>query len=223
VPERLRSSIKPEQQIEDKPILKYNNKTWLSYEANGFLPTDPEDLRRFPVDRFERRFLSMVDISKGEIQRKVRKIIRLKAIDYNTKKQERKEYLVYIEDWFGKSWDGSPVPPVRGHWEGVYYEQERQPVYVNRRMSHYERSGQHEVHYIPFSKKAVDEIIESSTGTDIDTIKYLVKFTPNDRDDTFNYQQFTNLSFTELYKLHAQKGGPRFAAIEELTGNASKS
>jgi len=223
VPERLRSSIKPEQQREESPIIEYNNKTWESYRANGFLPEDPDELKAFPVDKWERRFLSVVDPSKGEIQRKVTKIVRLKAVDYNTKKQERKEYLIYYEDWFGKDWNGSQVPPVREHVEGLYYRQEREPVYVDRRMDHYERSGQTPIYYIPFSKKAVDDIISKSVGTDEDTIIFLVKFTPNDRDDSFNYKQFTNLSFTDLYKLHAQKGGPKMAAIEELTDNVSKS
>jgi hypothetical protein len=208
VPDRLISKIKPEEVKEETPPLKYNSRTLESYKANGF--EIPEK-----IDLWERRFLSIVDPSKAEIERKVTKIIRLKAVDYNTKKKERKEYLIYYEDWFGKDWNGASIPPVREHLEGVFQEQEREPVYVDRRLDHYERSGDHDVYYIPYSKKAVDEIIASSIGTDEETINFTVKFSPTDRDDTFNYRQFANLSFNELFKLHAQKGGPRFADVKE--------
>ena len=46
--------------------------------------------------------------------------------------------------------------------EGKYYEQELEPRIDDDGMHLGDyRSGQHEVYYIPFNKKAVDEIVEA--------------------------------------------------------------
>ena len=86
------SSIKPDT-IPGKqrpiPKISWNNKTIESYKENGFW--DPE----FPpsnVDKQERDFLQLVDERQGPIKRVVTRMVRLKAIDYTT----RKEKSIYI-------------------------------------------------------------------------------------------------------------------------------
>jgi hypothetical protein len=49
------------------------------------------------------------------------------------------------------------------------------------------RSGQHEVYYIPFNKKAVDEIIEKSVGSSKENIIFTIWFSETTRDNTFTY------------------------------------
>jgi hypothetical protein len=72
------------------------------------------------------------------------------------------------------------------------------------------------VYYIPFSKVAIDEIIAKSATTDKDGIIYVVKNGPEMRNDKFNYEQFTSLSFAECVDLMVtKKGGPALAVLEQ--------
>ena len=68
------------------------------------------------------QFLSKVDLRKGPIERTVRMIVRLKAIDWNDPKHTRKEWVYYTEDWSGKDWLGIPIDPFSEHVEGRYTE-----------------------------------------------------------------------------------------------------
>jgi len=111
-----------EDESNKKPILEYNDKTYKSYVSQGFGSPDLLDYQ-------EKHFLSQVDIETGgPITRTVTKIVRLRAPDYSTIRKERKEYLIYYENWYGKDWQTRKLPPVTDHIEGVYYEQETEPV-----------------------------------------------------------------------------------------------
>ena len=76
------------------------------------------------VCRWERRFLSTVDITKGPIERSVVSMVRLKAPDYlgqeknKSKLPERKDFVYFTERWEGKGWNGVPINPVAEHIEG---------------------------------------------------------------------------------------------------------
>jgi hypothetical protein len=65
------------------------------------------------------------------------------------------------------------VPPVTDHIEGIYQEVITEPVYQNQELTGYKFSGKRQIHYIPFSKEKVDEIIENSMESDRDSIKFL--------------------------------------------------
>ena len=56
------------------------------------------------------------------MERTVRSIVRLKAIDYNSPKHERKEFVYYEEDWTANDWLGIPIDPFGGHIEGRFSE-----------------------------------------------------------------------------------------------------
>ena len=68
------------------------------------------------------------------------------------------------------------------------------------------------IYYIPFSKKKVDEIIESSAHSTKDDIIFTIKFQSEDcpwgpRAPTrsqFQYEQFANLNWEDIYKMHVK-------------------
>ena len=201
-----KQQIEVEEEIEE-PILEYNNKTYRSYVSQGL--GAPEFL-----DYQEKQFVAAVDPDKkDQIERTVTKIIRVKAIDYTSKKKERKDYIYYYENWNANDWQGAKLPPVTDHIEGYYYEQDTTPKVERNRIIGYKRSGQHPVYYIPFSKEKVDEIIESSVGTDKETILFTVISGPLSYE--FPYEKFVNLSFDELNALLIRPGGPLAAVAEE--------
>jgi hypothetical protein len=155
---------------------------------------------RGPYDRMQ-KFLSLVDLRKGPIERTVRSIVRLRAPDWNTKKNERKEFVYYEEDWTGNDWLGIPIKnPLGGHIEGRYAEVMMKPKLDERSGEHIDNvfAGIRTTYYIPFTKKNVDEIIANSAHTDKFGIKYTVKFGHEDSPESmvsstrnqFSYDMF---------------------------------
>ena len=67
------------------------------------------------------------------------------------------------------------------------------------------------IHYIPFSKKKVDEIIANSANPDKNTIIYTIKFASEDSPtgpvmasrNRFTYDQFV-MDWDKIYKFHTQ-------------------
>lgn len=155
------SSDETDESLPQTPVIEYNNKTYESYVQNGFVHNIPHSVSA-PEER-KRNFLSRVD-PKSKIERKVLVITRLKARDYNSKTKEKKEYLYYTEDWVGRDWVGRKLVVGDG-LEGVYMEQEKEPIIKQDERSGefktvgYNRSGEHPVHTIEYSKTAVDKII----------------------------------------------------------------
>ncbi|HEX5186571.1 MAG TPA: hypothetical protein VFV86_06740 [Nitrososphaeraceae archaeon] len=123
----------------------------------------------------------------------------------------KKEYLVYYEHWYGQDWMGRKIPPVTDHIEGVYTELEFEPVIEKNRKIGEKLSGNHLVHYIPFSKEAVDKIIENSDGSYKENINFTAKG-PEFRNGQYFYEQFVNLSFEDCVRLMNLKGGPRLSS-----------
>lgn len=101
----------------------YNNKTVESYTKNGLKAPDNLDMQ-------ERLFLSRVSVdekAEHNIRKEITKICRIKAIDYSSKKLERKEFIYFYENWHGVNWRGTKIPSVTDHVSGIYYEQELEP------------------------------------------------------------------------------------------------
>jgi hypothetical protein len=187
-----------------KPPIEYNDRGQKSYTKNGLQIPDN-------LNRQERNFLSRASTKQElghKIRREVSKIVRIKARDYSSEKLERKEFLYYYENWYGVDYRGIKIPSATDHVEGVYQEIEMEPQFNERgELTGHKRSGQHQVYYIPFSKSKVDEIIESSIGTDRDTIKYL--FTEGALGYEFPYEEFVNRSYEELASMLIAPGGPK--------------
>ena len=157
------------------PEIEWNDKNITAYTDLDLEVPDT-------VGRFEKRFLSQVDVTKGPIERTVTHMVRLRAPDYlaNDKVPQRKEWIYYQERWEAKSWKGIPIMPVDGHIEGYYDKQFTKPHFnqENGDIDYYELDvGKVQtIYYIPFSKKTVDDIIAKSAHSDKHTIKFTIKF-----------------------------------------------
>ena len=167
-----------------QPDIEWNDKNITAYTDLGL--EVPEN-----VNMFERRFLSQVDISKGDIERTVTAMYRLRAPDYlslslssNKNKEDvkvppRREFIFYMERWEAKSWRGIPLNPVM-HTVGVYNKQFLKPHYNQQDGGiDYEEldvGRAQTVYYIPYSAKKVDEIINASARSDKDTIVYCLHY-----------------------------------------------
>jgi hypothetical protein len=182
------------------------------------------------VGRWERRFLSNVDVSKGPIERSVVAMVRLKAPDYlgqenqkdkdkdkTTKLPERKEFLYYAERWEGKDWRGIPLNPVSEHIEGKWTKQFTRPHfnYQTGEIDYYQLDPGKatKIYTIPFSKKAVEDIIAKSANTTKDNgITFTVRFASEDNPvgaheqfanrNQFTAEQFINWSWDQLCKFN---------------------
>jgi hypothetical protein len=169
------------------PKIEYNDKDVTAYTNLGL--EIPET-----VGRWENRFLSRVDVSKGPIERSVIAMVRLKAPDYssNEKVPPREEWIYYQERWDGKDWRGVPLNPVGEHIEGVWTKQFTKPHFSQEtgEIDYYQldTTKAHTIYYIPYSKKAVDDIIAKSVHTDKDKgIVFTIKF--GSQDNPFGQHQ----------------------------------
>ena len=105
-------------------------------------------------------------------------MVRLKAPDYSTPTHERKEYVYYMERWEGVDWRGVAVNPVNEHMQGVYTKRAIRPVYDQRgEIASYkpDPTNNQKIYYIPWSKKAVEEILSKSAPVNKDNIVYTIK------------------------------------------------
>jgi hypothetical protein len=172
------------------------------------------------VGRWERRFLSKVDVSKEPIERSVTHIVRLKAPDYlgqekdKSKLPERKDFIYYQEKWEGVDFRGIPLSPVAEHYEGVWTKQGTKPHFNEQtgEIDYYslDPGKATKIYTIPYSKKAVDDIISKSANTDKDTIRFTIKFGSADNPmgqyqavetrNQFSYDMFANWSWNEICK-----------------------
>ena len=166
--------------------------------------------------QFEKRFLSMVDVSKGPIERTVTSMVRLKAPDYSTNEKvpPRKEWIFYQEKWEGLDHRGIPLNPVGDHFEGKWIKQFTKPHWDDKtgEIDYYEldTSKPQTIYTIPYSKKAVDDIISKSAKTDKDSIIFTIKFDSADNPwgpapptrNQFNYEQFSSWSWDKICGIH---------------------
>lgn len=203
---RIASSIKPDNE-KTKPKLDYNDKTYQSYLENGFEEHIPDKLKW--VHDFHEDYLNRVDLSKGPIRFRINSFMRLKAIDYSSKNQARKEFMTYSADWLAKDWKGDDIRQrqVLEHIEGIYQEQLKEKVTDRGQITGYERIGERPIYYIPWDRKTMDKLIDESVGTDRETINYVVKFLSN--RTAFTYEQFATMSFQELSDMQTKYREPR--------------
>jgi hypothetical protein len=223
-----RSSIKPNvpgafQDGRERRELKFSYSTagYDSYIKEGFTP--PETHKR--PDKFEYRFLNQVDIDQGKVKVEVTRMFRLRGIDYSTEKREKKEYLLFESNWYGKNWLGEELSVQ--HTEGSYREQTKVLRYdkpdpeTGRVEAYYIKGQPREVYFIPFTKKKVDEILtgqhpfgtDSVNITDPEKVIYYGKFgdilgIPSFRCMDYTYEHFTTPEWTDFLNLAIRAGGP---------------
>ena len=98
----------------------------------------------------------LVDLRKGPIERTVTNDSQTKSTRLEfIQKNERKEFIYYIEDWSGNDWLGIPIDPFSEHIEGRYTEVLMRPKLDERTGEHIDNvfAGTRESYYIPFSKE----------------------------------------------------------------------
>jgi hypothetical protein len=223
-----------------KPDIRYSGQlTIQAYEDAGF-PIEYDE--EWPLELVQcREFLNEVDLTKGpkKIERTLSRMGRLRAYqrDPKTGKRVLVEWLIYYENW-GIEPDNmcvnyleEPVAPVTDNLEGVHKEPVTKPEYsyddIGRktRIGH-SLAGKSLVYEIPFSKKAVEEILErygidkgilEMHGDDRENpagIKFYFYHgdgsttTHNLRTSGYSYKQFTECTYNEMYQLSIRPGGP---------------
>ena len=197
---------------EPKITIDYND-----YEYKFYTENAPDRIPPQYQDNFYdiHRFLAAVDPHK-EIKRKVSRMYRVKALDFisDPDKPKRAEFLVVVEDWYGKRADGTDVPPVSEHKNGVYHK------LVKKQNGEVEVTNDL-IYYIPFNKENVDEWINQSYLTDKDTIQYWVDTKSGARRKQFEYDEFVNNTWDELVeKIDAKPSANR--TIDTLTALVQK-
>jgi len=183
-------------------IGEWNHRTADDYKKKGLTP-------RYPLNWEERNFLLMAD-PKHAFERTVTKIVKIMAPDYDSPKKELKEYIYYYENWYGKDFLSRRVE-VGDHVEGFYKEQLLEGVVFQGRVIGERRSGERTRYYIPFSKKAVDDIIKNSQGSNKDTIIYTIKHA--NRRHEVPYDQFT-IPLEELVKFWDRQNNRQYVMHE---------
>ncbi len=202
---------------------KYDTSAYDSFAKNGL--ESPNAYRR--PDKWEVRFLSAVDPTKGKVKVRITRMFRIRAIDYDDERQQSKEYLYYETEWRAKNWRGNDINPVIPHVVGMHQEQK---LIVQKgdfnpstgdQKSWYVKGQPKVVYTIPFTKKAVDQALEnehpfgpdSINTTDKDAIIYYGKLSnilglQNFRCADFTYEQFVIPEWKAFVGLAIQEGGP---------------
>ena len=222
---------------EERPIPKveWNQKTRHAWMKSGFGSIITDDNRYFINEicmvgsgwSTGGGFVWKVDTTKGPITRTIERMIRLIAEEYDENGkviEEEKEYLIYEEQLRGIDWLENDINAF--NWEGWYEEPTKKKkiivdVNTGRQQITYEPGKLIRRHYIPFSKKVVDDIIsgkyrndDTVTKTNKNKIDYTVKF-PKGGTGThggFRCNQYTYDQFVGTYKqcldLAMKPGGP---------------
>jgi hypothetical protein len=118
----------------------------------------------------------------------------------------------------GLDWLGNPIQAWLEHEgrceEPIKRVQVKQDEHGKKTPEYFFNRETRAKYYIPFSKKAVDDLIEK-TGTDRDSITYYVKFGEypgsraiKSRNNLYNYSQFVNSVWDKLIELDTKAGGP---------------
>lgn len=190
----------------------------------GYVNDATEQAKR-PYER-EKQFLSTVDLSKGPILVTVQSIIRTMAVDHDSPKRERKEYMYYTTQWEAKNWLGNIIKCTH-EAEGKYIQQTKEIVTrLNREtgehMQDYHMGPPRDAYTIPWDKKKANELLTSEKifGEDsinisnISEVQYTVKFSGNPSRTAFEMQDFLDFKYEKLQELSKTVKSPYLADLE---------
>jgi len=165
-----------------KPLIESSHyRSYKAYVDAGFKDID---IPRKVIAPYlaEKKFLSKVNLEKGPLTRKIRKMIRQKVNNI--------EYLTYTEDWNATDWLGRNVSPVSENLEGVLLSPKMDPVIDEKgQRIGKEPNGQITKYEILFSKETVDKLLEE-TGTSKEETKFTVRGPNTLRGECESYEQF---------------------------------
>jgi hypothetical protein len=233
------SSIPAPQTPKAKPRFIFSEKssvidTYESFGKEGFadILTDYANISanhaRFPYEQ-HKKFLSKVDLSKGPILVNVGMIIRTMAVDWDSPKRERKEYMYYTTEWEAKDFLGNTIR-CSHEAEGKYTQQTKQ---IQTRLNPNSETGEQIQEYhmgvardaytIPWDKKKAQEILsnekyfgeDSINITNIAEVQYTVKFPQGNPGRTaFGMSDFLDLKYEKLQELSKTIKSPYLADLE---------
>jgi hypothetical protein len=222
------SSIPAPQTPRAKPRFIFSEKssvidTYESYAKEGFAHLITPQAE-FPYT-FEKKFLSKVDLEKGPILVSVGTIIRTIAVDWESPKRERKEYLYYTVALEAKDRLGNIIRCEHEH-EGKYTQQTKLiKTRINSKgeeEAYYERGSPRDCYTIPWNKKTADSILtgekyfgeDSINTTHLDEVQYIVKFSGNPSKTSFGMSDFLDLKYEKLQELSRTVKSPYLADLE---------
>jgi hypothetical protein len=198
--------------------------TYEAYAKEGFahlMSTQAE----FPYLQ-EKKFLSKVDLTKGPILVSVQTILRIMAIDWDSPKREKKEYLYYTTEWEAKDHLNNTIK-CSHEAEGKYMQQTKETrTKLNpngEELVQYIRGPAREVYTVPWNKKAADLILtgekyfgeDSINITNLTEVQYTVKFPyGNPARTAFEMSDFLDFKYEKLQELSRTVKSPYLADLE---------
>ena len=154
-------------------------------------------------------------------------MVRIMAVDWDSPKRERREYLPYSCSWEAKDRLGNLIRS-NSHTEGKYTQQTKfiKTKYnssTKEEEAYYERGAPREVYTIPWNKKIADSILtgekyfgeDSINITNIAEVQYIVKFPfGNPAKTSFGMQDFLDFKYEKLQELSRTVKSPYLADLE---------
>lgn len=190
----------------------------------GYVNDSTEHAKR-PYES-EKRFLSAVDLSKGPILVSIQSTLRTMAVDWDSPKCERKEYMYYTTEWEAKNWLGNIIKCTH-EAEGKYIQQTKEIVTrLNREtgehMQDYHMGPPRDAYTIPWDKKKANELLtsekifgeDSLNITNLAEVQNTVKFPAGNPGRTsFGMQDFLDFKYEKLELAKTTKS-PYLADLE---------
>ena len=222
------SSIPAPQAPRPKPRFIFLEKSSVIDAYESFAKEGSACHARFPYEQ-QKKFLSAVDLSKGPILVNVQSIVRTMAVDWDSPKRERKEYMYYSTQWEAKDFLGNTIR-CSNEREGRYTKQTKE---IKTRLDPKSKTGEHIQEYhkgtprdaytIPWDKKKANELLtsekvfgqDSLNITNIAEVQYTVKFPYGNPARTgFGMQDFLDFKYEKLQELSRTVKSPYLADLE---------
>lgn len=192
-----------------------------SITQDGNIDPDTFNGSGFPRKNI-RDFIARCDLKQAPLRQEIFTMTRVKAPEYDDDGEQignkKKEWIFYEIHYYGTDWLGRKLHA--STIEGKYQQQTKTVVTKwNPEREDYDASyelGQPVTrYYIPFSKKAVDDILKRTDNEDrkSEILRYVrFNITPqgasSDRDNRYTCNQFVNSEFEHMEYLHKRLGGP---------------
>lgn len=234
------STVQPPQPEKTKPkfIFLEKSSTIDSYESfrkEGFadLLEDYGDNNTNKVvfrHQQEMDFLNRVDLKQGPILVTVLSVVRTMAVDLESPKKERREYLYYSTDWEAKDWLGNIIKcPHESEGHHIQQTKEKKVTFnpkTGQHVQEYIRGTPRDAYTIPWDKKYANELLtsekifgaDSINITNLAEVQFVVKFPNGNPGRTgFGMQDWLDLPYDKLQKLSTTVKSPYLADLQRKT------
>jgi hypothetical protein len=197
--------------------------TYESFKNNGFEPSEPVER----VCKFEKQFLSSVDLSKSLILVTVGNIVRIMAIDWTSPERQRREYYHYLTHWEAKNFKNNTIRYTLES-QGKFIEQTKQietrrDQKTGEDVDVYVRGTPRECFTMEWDKKKAQDILtnkkafgeDSINITNLAEVQYTAKFPNSNPGRTeFDKEDFMNLTYQALWDKARTTPSPQLEALK---------